>query len=204
METLCINAVWISLPEFFCLRTMIHWWMHPWKQEGHSMVQPRLTNPFTNRPSNYSESCCLDYFKGQCLGEECDTLGHLCSHLIMQQVNREPMYSVNKSLCHFPPHCQTNSDEENMRSWSQGIKAWSLLRASRGSAFVRALSGMFQVKTKIFPPPPLYHLLVHFCATPAGCRRCLCSEERRDGWLCTMWLGARSCGLCVSCYLVPD
>lgn len=69
-----------------------------------------------------------------------------------------------------------------MWSWSQGIKAWSLLRASRGSASVRALSNVFQVKTKLFPLPLLPHSLVQFCATSAGCRRYLCSEEGR-GWL---------------------
>lgn len=85
------------------------------------------------------------------------------------------------------------------------LQAWSLLGASRGSASLREFSGVFQVKTKIFPPPPLSYSTVHFCATWAGCRRYLCSEDRRQCvWLCSMWFGARNCGLCANRYLVPD
>lgn len=89
-----------------------------------------------------------------------------------------------------------------MRSRSQGIKAWSLLRASRGSASVRALSGVFQVKTKIFRPPALSHSLVHSCATSAGGRRYSCSEEER-GWL-TLQHVAWCQELRANHYLVPD
>jgi len=59
---------------------------------------------------------------------------------------------------------------------------------------VRALSGMFQVKTEIFPLPPLSHSLVDFCTTSAGCQRYLCSKERRGeerGWLTALHVAWR-------------
>lgn len=76
-----LSASW--LPGCLCLQMMIHWWTQSWTWKEHSILQPCSANPLTNRPSSYSESCCLAYFKGQCPGEECDILGHLCNCLIV-------------------------------------------------------------------------------------------------------------------------
>lgn len=78
METLSIMAAWMcqSAKDDPHMNIVM-------KMERTLYMQPCLANPLTNRPSSYSESCCLVYFKGQCLSEECDILGHLCNCLIM-------------------------------------------------------------------------------------------------------------------------
>lgn len=45
---------------------------------------------------------------------------------------------------------------------------------------MRALSGMFQVKTRIFPPPPLSHLLVLFVPPWLGAGDA-CALKRGEG-----------------------
>lgn len=99
------------------------------------------------------------------------------------------MYSVNKSFCHFSLHCQASSDEGNVKSWSQGSKVgvwWDgIFRRKRciEGAFI-----MFQVKTEMFSPLLLSHLLD--CSHTALALRWgyLCCEEK--GWLmpqCVAW-----------------
>lgn len=118
-------------------------------------------------------------------------------------MSRESAYSVNKSLCHFSLHCQANSDEEDMQSWSQGSRlgAWSELRQEvlQWGRFPASF------KWRLKYAPHLPSLICLFApAWPQLRAGDTCAPRRGDGWCHSTWLGARSCGLCANRYLVPD